>query len=232
MKRKALKNIIEIKSCTFNYPQSDTKILNINSLHVRESEHIFLHGKSGSGKSTFLNMLCGIIEPSTGTLNVLNQELTMLSQTKKDQFRADNYGTIFQQFNLLPYLSVKQNIALSCSFSKQKSLHVSDLDKEIRRILSALDLSASVLNTQAMHLSVGQQQRVAVARALIGAPKIIIADEPTSALDQESKEKFMELLFTQVDLQNSTLIFVSHDSSLSSYFSTIYNFEDLNKGLI
>lgn len=198
-------------------------------LHVRKGEHIFLHGKSGSGKTTFLNILCGIIEPDISDIKILHTDFSKLSSSHKDRFRADNYGTVFQQFNLLPYLSVKENIALSCGFSKQKSSHVSDMESEIERLLKELDLSPALLNTPAMNLSVGEQQRVAVARALIGAPKIIIADEPTSALDSDAKERFMKLLFKQVEAQNATLLFVSHDRSLSSYFGTHYDFTEINK---
>ena len=224
-------NIIEISSCSFKYPQNENNTLDLAPLHVRSGEHIFLHGKSGSGKTTFLNILCGIIEPANSDIKILHTDFSRLSASQKDRFRADNYGTIFQQFNLLPYLSVKENISLACGFSRQKSLHVSDMDQEIKRLLDALDLSPALLHTPAMNLSVGEQQRVAVARALIGSPKIIIADEPTSALDSDTKERFMELLFAQVKAQNSTLIFVSHDRSLSSYFETHYDFADINKAV-
>lgn len=222
-------NIIDISSCVFKYPQNNKNTLNMTPLHVRKGEHLFLHGKSGSGKTTFLNILCGIIEPDISDIKILQTDFSKLSPSLKDRFRADNYGTIFQQFNLLPYLNVKENIALSCGFSKQKSYHVSDLESEIERLLKALDLSPALLNTPAMNLSVGEQQRVAVARALIGAPKIIIADEPTSALDSDTKERFMKLLFAQVEAQDATLIFVSHDRSLSSYFGTHYDFTDINR---
>ncbi len=224
-------NIIEIASCIFKYPQSQRIILDINPFHVRSGGHLFLHGKSGSGKTTFLNILCGITEPLKSDIKILETNFSNLSPSQKDRFRADNYGTIFQQFNLLPYLSVKENIALACGFSKQKAYHVSDMEEEIERLMIALDLTSTLLNKQAMHLSVGEQQRVAVARALIGAPKIIIADEPTSALDSDAKESFMKLLFTQIEAQDSTLLFVSHDKGLSSYFQADYDFSQFNRAL-
>lgn len=223
-----MQNIIEITSCEFTYPKNKQKTLDINSLHVKSGEHIFLHGKSGSGKTTFLNVLCGIIEPDKSDINILGTDFSKLTTAQKDTFRADNYGTIFQQFNLLPYLSVKENISLACGFSKQKSLQVKDMDEEIKRLLDSLDLNPKYLHSPAMNLSVGEQQRVAVARALIGAPKLIIADEPTSALDNDTKERFMKLLFAQVEAQNSTLLFVSHDKTLSSHFETHYDFAQMN----
>ena len=225
-------NIIEIASCIFKYAQSEKIILDINPLHVRSGGHLFLHGKSGSGKTTFLNILCGITEPQKSEIKILGTNFSKLTPSQKDKFRADNYGTIFQQFNLLPYLSVKENIALSCGFSKQKAYHISDMESEIERLMQALDLSSSLVNKQAMHLSVGEQQRVAVARALIGKPRLIIADEPTSALDSDAKESFMKLLFTQIETQGSTLLFVSHDKELASYFKMDYDFTRFNRALV
>jgi len=218
--------MINISTCQFKYDKDI--VVDINSLQIKEGEHLFLHGKSGSGKSTFLNLLCGILEPTYGEIEVLGTILGSLNAPAKDRFRADNYGTIFQQFNLLPYLSVEENISLACEFSAVKTSHAKNIKEEIGSLLDALELSVDV-TTPAMNLSVGQQQRVAVARALIGKPKIIIADEPTSALDNDTKQSFMKLLFRQVEAQNSTLIFVSHDKSLSSRFNTVYDFSDINR---
>ncbi|MDO8454822.1 MAG: ABC transporter ATP-binding protein [Sulfurimonas sp.] len=217
--------MIDISTCRFKY-ENET-ILDIDSLHIKEGEHIFLHGKSGSAKSTFLNLLCGVLEPTFGDIEVLGTKFSSLNGLQKDRFRADNYGIIFQQFNLLPYLSVEENISLACGFSKSKSA----TKEEIENLLDALQLSVD-LKTPAMKLSVGQQQRVAAARALIGKPKIILADEPTSALDSQTKESFMRVLFNQVEVQNATLIFVSHDKSLASNFNTVYDFAKLNKAFV
>lgn len=218
--------MIHIASCKFKYDKEI--VVDMNSLKIQEGEHLFLHGKSGTGKSTFLNLLCGVLEPTSGEIEVFKTKLGLLSHAQKDKFRADNYGTIFQQFNLLPYLSVEENIALACEFSKLKTSQVKNIKQEIASLLEALELSVD-LKISAMYLSVGQQQRVAVARALIGKPKIIIADEPTSALDSDTKERFMQLLFRQVEAQNSTLIFVSHDKSLASNFGRVIDFSDINK---
>lgn len=218
--------MITISNCQFGYAKE--LVLNIEALQIQEGEHIFIHGKSGSGKSTFLNMLCGILVPQSGSIEVLGKRVDLLSSPQRDTLRANNYGTIFQQFNLLPYLSIEENISLACAFSKEKRANIINMKDEIRNLLDALELNVPI-NTPAMNLSVGEQQRVAVARALIGKPKIIIADEPTSALDSSAKESFMQLLFQQVNAQKSTLIFVSHDKSLAGGFNTIYDFAEINR---
>lgn len=220
--------MITVSTCRFGY--KNDIVVDINALEIKEGEHLFLQGKSGSGKSTFLNLLCGVLTPSSGEIEVLGKKFSSLSASQRDSFRADNYGTIFQQFNLLPYLSIEENISLACEFSQEKRKNIKDIKGEIKNLLDALEMDGDI-STPAMRLSVGQQQRVAVARALIGKPKIIIADEPTSALDSASKESFMNLLFKQVEAQNSTLIFVSHDQSLSSGFKTIYDFSDINRAI-
>lgn len=219
-----MKKIVNINDCKFSY-DGKKNIVNINQLDINEGEHIFLKGKSGSGKTTFLNLLCGVLSPDSGSIKVLDTELTKLSQTKKDKFRADNYGVVFQHFNLLPYLSVYENITLPLNFSKQKQKKATDVDE----LLLALGLQKELKNQKAMNLSVGEQQRVALARAIIGSPEIIVADEPTSALDANTKDSFMKLLFKQVEQNNSTLIFVSHDDELSKYFSKVYDFCEISR---
>jgi len=223
-----MKNIIDINSCIFKYPHAITNTINIEKLTIKEGEHVFLRGRSGSGKSTLLNLLTGVIEPQKGTIEILDTDITKLSVSQKDRFRGDNFGIIFQQLNLLPYLSVGENISLACGFSREKLSNIKDIKQEIDFLLDTLQIPHAMKEKMAMNLSVGEQQRVAVARALIGKPKIIIADEPTSALDNEVKEKFMQLLFKQVDAQDSTLVFVSHDKELSSYFDSVYDFDDIN----
>jgi len=218
--------MININSLKFSYNKQN--IININSFSIKSDQHIFLYGNSGSGKSTFLNLLCGILETNNGKIEILNQDLNKLTTQQKDQFRANNFGVIFQQFNLIPYLSIEENIALSIYASKQKYKKVKNIKQTIKTLLLRLKLDIP-LDTLAYNLSIGQQQRVAIARALIGNPKIILADEPTSALDSNSKKYFMQLLLDVVQEQNSTLIFVSHDKSLIKYFDQTYNFSDINK---
>ena len=219
-----MKKIININDCKFSY-DGKKNIVNINQLDINEGEHIFLKGKSGSGKTTFLNLLCGVLSPDSGSIKVLDTELTKLSQTKKDKFRADNYGVVFQHFNLLPYLSVYENITLPLNFSKQKQQKALDIDE----LLFALGLDSQKKEQKAMNLSVGEQQRVALARAIVGSPKIIVADEPTSALDSNTKDSFMKLLFQQLEKNGSTLVFVSHDDELSKHFEKVYDFCEISR---
>ena len=188
---------------------------------------------SGSGKSTFLSLLCGINSPNRGEINILGTELTKLSSTQKDQFRAENFGIIFQMFNLLPYGSVLDNVCLPLSFATERRKNIiknSSIEKEAERLLERLGLPAKgIVKKSAANLSVGQQQRVAAARALIGAPSIIIADEPTSALDRDRQNNFLELLSEEIDKAKSTLIMVSHDETIAHHFDQVLSIKDIIK---
>ena len=191
--------------------------IEIEQWHLYRGEHVFLSGPSGSGKSTFLNLLSGTLTPDSGTISLLEQPFSALSNKQRDRFRANNIGVVFQQFNLIPYLSVKQNIKAALYFA---GANIKDkaLDERILTLLNDLQLSHQLLNAKADTLSVGQQQRVAIARALINTPDILIVDEPTSALDAKARDSFMNVL--KKLSKNSALVFVSHDPYLKKYFST------------
>lgn len=205
---------IDIRELKFNWDKHSSFALNMPTWQVKTGQKLFLYGQSGSGKSTLLNILSGVISGYSGQLKVLGHELNLLSASKRDQFRANNIGMIFQQFNLLPYLSGIQNIQLGSYFcSKDKAKH-SDL---LAQLCEKLQLSAELLGQSASQMSVGQQQRIALVRALVNQPKLIIADEPTSALDSELRDQFIQLLLDCA--QDSTVVFVSHDRSLAHHFS-------------
>lgn len=225
--------MIKINDLCFSW--KDTPVINIDRLHIPVGQHLFIEGPSGSGKSTLLNLLAGVLTPQQGDISVLGQSLNQLSGSQKDSFRADNIGFIFQQFNLIPYLSVIDNITLPCSFSNKRKKKVllrstgSDLKSEAIRLLSALGLSDEALLKRSVNeLSVGQQQRVAAARAMFGSPEIIIADEPTSALDTEHRQAFIKTLFDECQKEKITLIFVSHDKSLKQHFDHSINLPEIN----
>ena len=213
---------IELSDVSFRWPEQKHNLLAINSLHIQSGESVFIHGASGSGKSTLLNMLAGVISPTSGEIKILNQTVNTQSQAQRDQIRADHYGIIFQQFNLIPYLSVIENITLPLSFSSYKQRRTLSLSSNINEqaiyLLESLGLDKDIASQNVTDLSTGQQQRTAAARAMMGSPEIIIADEPTSALDADTKHDFIELLFQETKKFNSTLIFVSHDQSLASQF--------------
>lgn len=216
--------MITLNNVLFKWHAQQVKpTLSIDSLHIRQGEHVFLHGPSGSGKSTVLSLLAGINTPTAGEITLLDTSIQTLSHAKRDAFRADHLGYIFQNFNLLPYLSPIENVMLGCQFSekrKQTALASSaHLDVEASRLLDALGLEKQLQQQSVAELSIGQQQRVAAARAFIGSPEIIIADEPTSALDADNREAFIKLLFAQAKVANSSLIFVSHDKSLEALFT-------------
>ena len=224
---------IAIEDLRFGYDAAHP-VLSIGELTIARGERVFLRGASGSGKSTLLGLIGGVLLPDAGTLAVLGQDLPALRRGSRDRFRAEHIGFVFQQFNLLPYLSVLDNVLLACRFSKQRSKRARDDAGEpidgARRILEHLGIHGSLLERPPTALSIGQQQRVAVARALIGRPELLIADEPTSALDHDARGAFLELLLAECEAAQTTVLFVSHDPSLADWFDRPLSMETLNEG--
>lgn len=221
--------IIHLQNVRFRWPEQQTDLLYLPELMVQKGEHLFIQGPSGSGKTTLLNLLTGITLPTSGSVKVLGTPLEGLSSTQRDQFRADHLGVIFQQFNLLPYLSIMENVQLPCGFSQRKKGQAGNLQTTALRLLAHLSIAESLLNQPVSKLSVGQQQRTAVARALIGNPEIVIADEPTSALDSDNRDRFLELLFQETEEQGGTLIFVSHDHQIARQFNRVIDLNEINR---
>ncbi len=225
--------ILEIQNLRFRWPKGQRDILDIPQISIKAGEKVFIKGESGSGKTTLLSLIGGISTPNHGEIVLLNQAFSKLNQKTKDGFRADHIGYIFQLFNLIPYLSVIENILLACHFSasrKKVAINRSgSLEAEAHRLLNLFQLDAKYMAHQAVSdLSVGQQQRVAAARALIGSPELIIADEPTSALDADTRENFINCLLAECKQANSSLLFVSHDSSLEKYFDRSITLSSIN----
>ncbi|MGF1911192.1 ABC transporter ATP-binding protein [Vibrio kasasachensis] len=230
MNTPSLSKVIELKQLHYTWLGNQSPTLIIEQLDVVRGEHLFIKGPSGCGKSTLLGLLTGIHQAQHGLVKILGQDLNLLNNRQRDRFRADNIGYIFQQFNLLPYLSVVENVMLPCQFSRQKQQQV-DVELAVRatEILNKLHLPATLLNKPVTELSIGQQQRVAAARALIGNPPLIIADEPTSSLDHENRSAFIELLLDQVNQANATLLFVSHDPTLEPLFDRSLDLRHINQ---
>ncbi|MGY3923750.1 ABC transporter ATP-binding protein [Aeromonas jandaei] len=221
--------VVEIRDLAFAWPGHEV-VLDLPTLTIAKGERVFIKGPSGSGKSTLLGLLAGIQTANHGTLEVLGQPLARLSGRARDHFRAANLGYIFQQFNLLPFLSVLDNVTAALTFSPEKRSRLQATpQQEARRLLAELQLPDEALHRPVHALSIGQQQRVAAARALIGSPPLVIADEPTSALDTDNRAAFIKLLFEECDKQGSTLIFVSHDPHLEPLFPRVENLQQLNR---
>lgn len=225
--------LIYLNDIEFSWRAKAMPSIQSGNFCVDRQEHVFIQGPSGSGKSTLLNIIGGIVIPQKGQVEVVGQDFRQLKEIQRDRARADHIGFIFQQFNLIPYLSIFENVTLPCRFS------------EVRR-QNAIERSGSVAN-EAIYLldrlyseskygfdrntnalSVGQQQRVAAARALIGQPQLIIADEPTSSLDYDSRQAFMDLLFDEVKASGSTLLYVSHDPTHKHLFDRVVNMSSIN----
>ena len=225
--------ILDLKEVCFSWKNSGRELLNLPELLLKQHDHVFLQGPSGSGKSTLLALVGGILVSESGTLKVLGTEIKSLSSSARDSFRVDHIGFIFQLFNLLPYLSIEENVMLPLCFSKLRAKRAGrtkiDQVNEAHRLLKSLDLGEQLAEKSPVtELSVGQQQRVAAARALIGNPELIIADEPTSALDADLRYSFLELLFSECKKAGSTLLFVSHDSTLSELFKRKISMDEIN----
>ncbi|KAF3999285.1 ABC transporter ATP-binding protein [Glaciimonas immobilis] len=224
--------VIAVENVSFSWPGQSTPTLQLDALNVERQDQIFIAGPSGSGKSTLLALIGGIVVPQTGTITILGSELHSLSASSRDQFRVDHIGFIFQQFNLIPYLSILDNVLLPCHFSRYRRQRALAQGATLRlaaeSLLVSLDLAPLLWPKPVTQLSIGQQQRVAAARALIGQPEIIVADEPTSALDADRQQRFLDLIQRECEQAHSTLLFVSHDERLAARFSHRLALNELN----
>lgn len=223
-------NIINLKNIKFNYPNQERTTLDVPDFCIAAGQKVFLYGPSGCGKTTLLEMLSGILLPQTGEVKINETDLTKLNSSERDFFRAANIGYIFQSFNLIPYLSVAENITLPLYLNteRRKNVSVQNESTELQYLCEHLGL-LDFLSRPVTELSVGQQQRVAAARAFLGKPKLILADEPTSALDFDHREKFIQLLFTLCEKQKTSVLFVSHDKTLQNLFDQSVSLQDINK---
>ncbi len=224
--------IVNLRDVRFRWKRTSDLVLDIETLEISKGEKVFIKGPSGSGKSTLLNLMAGVLVSEAGQVNVNGSALDKLSGAKRDHFRANNIGFIFQMFNLIPYLSVLENVTLPLDFSANRKKSFPSA-KEVRtdaiRLLSNLGISEDMLKRPVTDLSIGQQQRVAAARAMIGAPPLLIADEPTSSLDYNTRESFIKLLFSECEQSDITLVFVSHDGSLEKLFDRSIELSSINK---
>lgn len=226
--------LARIEDVHFAWQGRNPFAITIANFAMRRGERLLLVGPSGSGKSTFLSLLCGIVVPSRGTIRVLGTEIPKLSSAARDRFRVAHMGIVFQMFNLLPYGSIRDNVILPLTFSparRTRCIEAGGIDAEYERLVARLGLDAKALaRRSAAELSVGQQQRVAAARALIGGPELVIADEPTSSLDRDSQASFLDLLFAELGANGAGLLMVSHDRSFEHRFDRVVSFSEVAGG--
>ncbi len=222
--------MLEIRDLRYAWPGAGPDVLSIAELRLDAGRTHFLHGPSGCGKSTLLALMAGVLLPCAGSVRLLGQDWAGLRAGARDARRAELVGLIFQQFNLLPYLSVLDNVLLPARLSPARAQRCEGGPvPAAQALLRRMDLPAALWPRRADALSVGQQQRVAAARALLGRPPLVIADEPTSALDAPLREAFVELLLEQVRAGGSTLVFVSHDERLAGRFDERLSLPRINR---
>ena len=209
--------IIEARSLSVNLGK--TLMLSYPDISLSAGDRLLISGASGSGKTTLLNAVAGALPTTAGQLSLLDESFEGLSSRQLDKLRADHMGIVFQQLNLIPYLTGLQNAALPLRFSALRRSRVSDPVAEVVRLGKLLGLTESQLNQKANQLSVGQQQRVAVIRAFLGEPELILADEPTSALDPVSRDRFLDDVMALLDDKRQTLLMISHDPAVASHFN-------------
>jgi putative ABC transport system ATP-binding protein len=222
---------VQLEGVRFSY-RTGSPVLQVDSLELPAGEQVFLHGPSGSGKTTLLGLLTGVLRADEGSVRILGTDLTKLRGAGRDAFRGEHLGYIFQMFNLIPYLTAQENILLPSRMSRARRARTSgSLEAEARRLAGRLEITP-LLGKRPWELSVGEQQRVAAARALMGRPRLVVADEPTSALDTDRRALFLDLLFDCCREAESTLVFVSHDRSLESRFSRSVSLADFNQAAL
>ena len=219
--------VLQLTDVQFDWTKRAGFSLSVADFAMRKGETVLLLGESGSGKSTLLSLICGTLAPQSGKITVAGTDLTTLTASARDRFRAEQIGVIFQQFNLLPFGTVADNILLPLRFAPKRKQKAGNTATTADALVKSLGLPSSLMSAKASTLSVGQQQRVAVARALIGQPPLIVADEPTSALDAATQSAFLDVLFEQVAASGASLLMVSHDARLGERFDRTITMDDL-----
>ena len=215
--------MINLKSLTFHYPIGEFH-LNISDLAIQKGEKVALIGPSGSGKTTLLNLVAGIIIPTKGTVQIGSISVSELSDEKRRDFRITKIGFVFQDFELLDYLDVMDNI-----LHPYRITHALKLDKDVHARSKTLATQMGIVDKLKRYpndLSHGEKQRAAICRALLPNPKLILADEATGNLDPANKTLILDLLFKSVEDHNATLLAVTHDYELLNRFDRTIDFKD------
>ena len=218
--------VIELRDVrkSFVAPGGETvDVLDIESFSLAEGEQCALEGQSGSGKSTLLNVIAGIMRPDTGSVCVDGQDIARLDEARRDRVRADRLGLVFQQFNLLPGFTALENVLVAMSFASGRPDRA-----RAAGLLGAVGL-AHRLHHRPAELSIGQQQRVAVARALANRPRVVLADEPTASIDAAHQAQVIDLLRDTCREQHAALLVVTHSADVAAQFARRVRLEDFNR---
>ncbi|MGI9517513.1 MAG: ABC transporter ATP-binding protein [Pirellulaceae bacterium] len=219
--------MIQAERLQFSYPRSEFR-LQIEDLRVDSGERVAVVGPSGSGKTTLLNLISGISVPDSGQITVLGASVGRLGDAARRRFRVAKIGAIFQRFELVDYLSVRDNILLPCWINR--ALPLDDDVRQRARELAEQTGIGDKLNRRVTRLSQGEQQRVAICRALLNRPSLILADEPTGNLDPVNKQKILDLLFEHCAENKLTLMAVTHDSNILDGFDRTIDFAQFRAG--
>jgi putative ABC transport system ATP-binding protein len=215
--------ILQISDLHFQYPASDFKI-EVSDIKITQGSKIAISGKSGSGKTTLIHLISGILKPQSGEILFFDKSITDMNDKEIRKHRISNIGFIFQEFELLDYLNVMDNLIIPYKINKSLSL-----DEEIKNKAKEIANRIGIGNKLDQHpkqLSGGERQRLAIARALITSPPLIIADEPTGNLDNKTSNIVMDEITDQVSYTNSTLIMISHNNELISSFDEIIDIQE------
>ena len=222
----SLPDAIKLHNLNYTFQGSSLPVLSIPAWQVARNERVFLQGESGSGKSTLLGLLAGLQLPTLGEVEILGARMSALGAGKRDRFRAKHLGVVFQQFNLIPYLSALENVLLAAQFGTSDRRGARQRAIEL---LESVNLPSSLHDRKAAALSIGQQQRVAIVRALINEPSLLLVDEPTSALDHNNRDAFLALLFDILADMDCAMVFVSHDPTIGRLFDKHVRLAELNQ---
>lgn len=216
--------VLELSGLRHRWLKRGPDVLHIEKLMLAAGRSLFVQGPSGCGKSTLLLLCAGVIVARAGQVRLHGADWASMSEAQRDAWRGEHVGLIFQQFNLLPWMGALENVVLGGHFcAGRRARCEGGLQAEAQVMLARMGLAPDLWSRPARALSVGQQQRVAAARALIGRPALVLADEPTSALDEETRDSFMAVLRSQCRDSGAALIFVSHDPHLSAGFDECLN---------
>jgi ABC-type lipoprotein export system ATPase subunit len=220
--------MLEIRNLLKSYAEpsgSRLQILDIPQFDIAEGEQVVLRGESGGGKTTLLHIISGIVSADSGSIRLDGKELTKFSESTRDQIRADKMGYVFQTFNLLPAFTALENVKLGMTFARKKMN-----SQRAKELLDKVGLSER-MNYLPSQLSVGQQQRVAVARALANKPRLLLADEPTANVDPSNQKRIIDLIKNVCKEESVAILMVTHSDEIAGQFQRVERLEQINRAL-